>query len=119
MPNAFLSLACNLKDKAIRQNLTERLMKLFQQLGKDITTPEDRVRSTHKFFFLFMKTLSSPLIQGMGYLLPVLAELMQDHSDNDIKNPDPMSDITKLCRSVWFYCVLFRFVEREAWRSDW
>lgn len=22
-------------------------------------------------------------------------------------------------RSVWFYCVLFKFVEREAWRSDW
>lgn len=36
-----------------------------------------------------------------------------------ILNPEPEADTTKLFRSVWFYCVLFRFVEREAWRSDW
>lgn len=104
MVNTFLSLARNTKHAAIRANLLERLMRLFQQLGKDIPPPE--------------RVLSSPLMQGMGYLLPVIAELMRDH-DTSILDPSPEADLTKLFRSVWFFCVLFKFVEREAWRTDW
>jgi hypothetical protein len=69
----------------------------------------------------------------MGYLLPILAQLIKDHEAKDILDPDPESNKTKLFRfiihittdlqfmhrSVWFYCVLFRFVERGEWRSDW
>eukprot|EP01114_Cavostelium_apophysatum_P015265 TRINITY_DN4121_c0_g1_i2.p1 TRINITY_DN4121_c0_g1~~TRINITY_DN4121_c0_g1_i2.p1 ORF type:complete len:1498 (+),score=439.31 TRINITY_DN4121_c0_g1_i2:104-4597(+) len=108
MPNAFLYLAQNVTHKAIRENLLRRILRLFQQLGKDIITPEDRA-------------LSSPLIQGMGYLLPIIAELLREYDNTAILeiHSDPESDMNKLFRSVWFYCVLFQFVEREKWRSDW
>jgi hypothetical protein len=61
--------------------------------------------------------MNSPLIQGMGYLLPILAELAKGHAA--ILDTDPESEGAKLSRSVWYYCVLFKFVERLAWRTDW
>lgn len=108
MPNAFLTLGSNLPSSLtkIRANLLQRIMKLFSQLGKGITSPAER-------------TLSSPVMQGMGYLLPIIAELVKDHTNTAILDPDPEGNVTKLFRTVWFFCVLFKFVEREAWRSDW
>lgn len=55
----------------------------------------------------------------MGYLLPIIAELCKGQNNSSILDTDPESDSAKLYRSVWFYCVLFRFVDRQAWRSDW
>lgn len=55
----------------------------------------------------------------MGYLLPIITELMQGITDEQIFQPNPETDEAKSFRSVWFYCVLFKFVERERWRSDW
>lgn len=55
----------------------------------------------------------------MGYLLPIVAELLSKHDMESILLVNPDSDTDKLIRSVWFYCVIFQFVEREKWRSDW
>ncbi len=40
-------------------------------------------------FSYHIQSLSSPLIQGMGYLLPILAELLRDHDEDDVMDPDP------------------------------
>lgn len=77
MPNALLYLAVNVTDQQIRENLLQRILRLFQQLGKDIVTPEDRVFFSPMSLSNLPKALSSPLIQGMGYLLPIVAELLR------------------------------------------
>eukprot|EP01117_Protostelium_nocturnum_P007910 TRINITY_DN2825_c0_g1_i1.p1 TRINITY_DN2825_c0_g1~~TRINITY_DN2825_c0_g1_i1.p1 ORF type:complete len:1936 (+),score=831.43 TRINITY_DN2825_c0_g1_i1:212-6019(+) len=105
--DVLMSLAVQIKEEKLRRNLAERVMKLFLQLGKETTVQDHKEMS------------SSLLIQGMGYLIPILAQLAQDISDADILQPDPNSLVVILFRNVWFYCVLFRFTEREAWRSDW
>lgn len=55
----------------------------------------------------------------MGYLLPIIMELIQINDEKQILYPNPETDEAKSFRSVWFYCVLFKFVERGAWRTDW
>jgi hypothetical protein len=49
MPNALLHLATNLslEFKGIRDNLRKRVQKLFCQLGKDISSHDNRVSYTH------------------------------------------------------------------------
>ncbi len=52
MPNALLTLATHLSQPALRANLAQRIMKLFQLLGKEITTPEDRVLIISNNYFM-------------------------------------------------------------------
>lgn len=85
----------------LRQDLCRRILKLFQQLAKSVKlSPEN----THSFG----QNLSSPVLKGMGFLLPTMEELAQLHLEPTlILNPDPVT--LKLFRNVWFYCVLFRY----------
>lgn len=71
MPNALLYLAVKVTDKQIRENLLQRILRLFQQLGKDIVTPEDRVR--------FLPSL---------YLMSPKGSLISSHSGNGLFAPN-------------------------------
>eukprot|EP01116_Phalansterium_solitarium_P022214 TRINITY_DN7253_c0_g1_i2.p1 TRINITY_DN7253_c0_g1~~TRINITY_DN7253_c0_g1_i2.p1 ORF type:complete len:2046 (+),score=784.72 TRINITY_DN7253_c0_g1_i2:171-6308(+) len=124
MPNAFETLASNVSDKALRESLLLRVLRLFQQLGKEAGGPAvygaaTEVKRPAPSRDTSEMTLMPSRLQGMGYLLPILAELARDYDETKILDPDPDSDIQKLFRSVYFYCVLFRFVEKRSWRSDW
>ncbi|PRP86765.1 phosphatidylinositol 4 kinase, putative-like [Planoprotostelium fungivorum] len=107
--DVLIALAHNVKQPELRRNLSERVMRLFLQLGKEVSPQELRL----------LNNSTSPLIQGMGYLLPVLAELSQDMTEFDTLSPDLEGQLVPLYRNVWFYCVLLKFVEYGTWKSDW
>jgi hypothetical protein len=101
IPAALHNLALGLTNVKLRQDLCLRTLKLFQQLAKGVKLAPDYSHS-------FGPNLSSPVLKGMGFLLPTMAELAQLHLDSEhILNPDPVT--LKLFRNVWFYCVLFRY----------
>eukprot|EP01132_Coremiostelium_polycephalum_P009672 gene9672-11857_t len=133
-PITLQRLARYLHNQELRQDLCKRVLKLFQQLGKAIRKEE------------FEQNISSPILKGMGFLLPTIAELIKalphntsvgggvssstdktvvmdesSSSENSgaTKNEEVDTTTIKLYRSVWFYCVLFKFSVQGAWRSDW
>ena len=87
----------------IRTHLTKRVGRMFVDLGKEVRE----------------KTLSSAFIQGMGYLLPVLAELLVSYPTIHEPITDSESNAARGFRTIWYFCVLFGFVEPNRWRSDW
>ncbi|KAF2076319.1 hypothetical protein CYY_002375 [Polysphondylium violaceum] len=121
-PVTLERLAKHLVNDNLRQDLCKRVLKLFQQLGKTV-----RYSSQDPNFYL-----SSPILKGMGYLLPTISQLIkpstvsqQQQQDEYVNNNDQQQqqDDTdssiKLYRIVWFYCIFFKFSTQGTWRSDW
>lgn len=101
IPEALHNLAMGLTNVNLRHDLCLRTLKLFQQLAKGVKLSPDYTHS-------FGPNLSSPVLKGMGFLLPTMAELARGHMDEEqVLSPDPVT--LKLFRNVWFYCVLFRY----------
>ncbi|EGG17773.1 phosphatidylinositol 4-kinase [Cavenderia fasciculata] len=120
-PNALQRLAKDLSSQELRQDLCKRVLKLFQQLGKTLKREE------------LNQKLASPVLKGMGFLLPTIAELIKVPIGGNVSNSGNNSNSSsftallnstevsnmRLFRSIWFYCVLFRFSTPGTWRSDW
>ncbi|EGC30157.1 hypothetical protein DICPUDRAFT_158137 [Dictyostelium purpureum] len=140
---ALEKLAKHLTNEELRLDLCRRVLKLFQQLGKSFRRPDgregkDNSSDPNNYY------ITSPILKGMGFLLPTIAELIKvipiKFNTNDIPPAEPAnpslptsptntnsntaSEIEnissiKLYRSVWFYCVFFKFSIQGVWRSDW
>ncbi|GAM24534.1 hypothetical protein SAMD00019534_077090 [Acytostelium subglobosum LB1] len=115
-PIALQRLAKDLTHPELRQDLCMSVLKLFQQLGKTIKRED------------LEQNISSPILKGMGFLLPTIAELVKQPVAAGV-NPSAVSTglrfdtinsgNIKLFRSVWFYCVMFKFSVPGTWRTDW
>eukprot|EP01133_Synstelium_polycarpum_P009767 gene9767-11405_t len=109
-PLTLQRLAKDLTSEELRHDLCKRVLKLFQQLGKTIKREE------------LEQNISSPILKGMGFLLPTIAELVKGPPIPELDAINGGSDSggnTRLFRTVWFYCVLFKFSVSGTWRSDW
>eukprot|EP01113_Clastostelium_recurvatum_P021993 TRINITY_DN2614_c0_g1_i1.p1 TRINITY_DN2614_c0_g1~~TRINITY_DN2614_c0_g1_i1.p1 ORF type:complete len:2071 (-),score=563.44 TRINITY_DN2614_c0_g1_i1:69-6281(-) len=103
IPSMLQHLSVHLLDARLRADLFLMLLKLFQQLGKAV-----RKVAEHN--------ISSPVLKGMGFLLPAIADLL--HNDTSISyHTDAV--MSKLFRTMWIYCVMFKFATPGVWRSDW
>ncbi|EFA85243.1 phosphatidylinositol 4-kinase [Heterostelium album PN500] len=138
--------------EAIIKDIVQMITKLFKKIYKD----PNQVNIDD-----LEQNISSPILKGMGFLLPTIAELVKQpiitnynsnnssgsNSNQSLSNSLANSVSTssnsllgnlngsssnvdksilnsgnanmKLFRSVWFYCVLFKFSVPGQWRSDW
>jgi hypothetical protein len=91
-----------LKDPEKEMNLLVKSLKLFNKLA-------EQIQSTNVLSGGKGTTVASAV--HIGVLLPAIAAQLQTVAINP---RDPDTNIQKLFRTMWFYCVLFNFVDENA-----
>lgn len=98
----------NLKDPELQLNLLSRSLKLFNKLAVEI-------QSANMLNGGSKGKLVDQAVH-IGVLLPAIAAQLRAVN---IDPRDPDSNIQKLFRTMWFFCVLFNFVDQNlGWVSD-
>eukprot|EP00741_Cyanophora_paradoxa_P019401 tig00021127_g18729.t1 len=108
IPQCLQTLAAGLKPEKLRADLRRRMLLLFNTIGADISA-----RSAQSGFGAQANSMAGAL----GALLPALADSLGEADERVILEAEA-GDV-KAFRSVWFYSVLYGFVNEGQWLPEW
>jgi len=103
-----------------QMNIAQRLVEipnLNMYLTSLLTLFVDKGAAIQKAVLANESVQASTLATDMGLILPILKMLLSQDAFQPHLDPSP--DLKALFRNAWFYCILYCFVSKRMWISEW